>query len=214
MRRMFLGLSFICGHVVGATGAAPAESPDAAIGEASRPVVLIDHEIHGTSPFAADSSAPLDIPVRLPAVPTTRWQPESRLEPAVRVDRSVVRPADDGWRTVSAPTTTPAATTPTAPTTTVARPTYPTSTAAPGTTLNTPRPIAASVPSSVPALASPASGPWSPPGVEHPYAIGGVQPQVAVARPPFHYVAKNVWGEPKNFVAGQHVRNAFRYLVP
>jgi len=193
MRRALLGFSFVCGFAVGAVGPVRAETSSSNLADEPRPVILVEHEIQNTSPFASANPQASDGPARLPPVPTTAWQPETRWEPAVRVDRSATTRAAGEWRTLS-PTTS----------TTVAE-----------TTLVRPLPIAGSVHASDAALTIPASGPWPPVALpNHPYAIGGVNPRIPAVRPESHYLAKTVWGETKQFVAGQPVRNTWRYLTP
>jgi len=174
MRRAHLGLSFLCGFALGAVGPVRAESPFVPLASDPRPVVLIEHEIESTSPFAVANPQRSDNPARLPSVPVTRWQPETRWEPAVRV-QPIATEATSSARL----------------------------------------PITASVATSTPGLTTPASGPWPPLAMpHHPYAIDGVNPRMPPPRPTARYVARNVWGESTQFVAGQHVRNALRYLVP
>lgn len=173
MRRAHLGLSFLCGFAWGAVGPVRAESPFTPRAEDPRPVILVEHEIEGTSPFAAENPPTNDAPARFPPVPVTRWQPETRWEPAIRTDRvAETRSANS-------------------------------------------LPIAGSVGASAPTLTVPASGPWPPMALpHHPYAIGGVNPRVPPPRADAAYLARNVWGEATQFMAGQPVRNALRYLAP
>lgn len=212
MRRMLWGLSFFGGQLLGAADRLPAEAPGMPAVEDSRPVILVQQEIHVTSPFVAATSAGHDAIVRLPPVPATRWKPETRWESPVRVARAAAYRPDDGWRSVA----------PALNSLPIAGGSHHglTATAAPGPACAQVSPIVAKVPAatSVPATHSGDSSPFgaaeSRLHPSYPYAIGGVQPRLPAALPASPYLARNAWGEPTQYVVGQHVRNAFRFLVP
>lgn len=243
MRGVRLGFSWLIVMASGAAGGAHAEVPSVPPTTDSRPVILVEHEIHDASPFSTDGTAAREAPAhsgavtRLPPVsspnspaslaatpqssPTdsqsvVRWQPESRLEPAIRA-RHVAAPRSDaageGWKSVTAmgiDRSSPAGSDATMVVSLAeSAPAY----AMP----NAARPIASSGyrTTTVPVMAIPTSGPWPPQALpSHPYAISGVNPQVPPPRSESSYLSRNVWGETKEYFAGQPVRNAWRYLVP
>lgn len=257
-RRMLASIVWgaCCGGIaVGGSGAEPAVYGG---GVAERPVVLVEHAVERSSPFVDDPQG-ASRASRLPAVPSTdpaapspasysaiapasdeRWQPETRLEPAVRVDRTgrtvyvpargpapvppnserstlSSAPSSDVWRSLAAP---PVAATPnvtTSPAFAAAPFANPPGGSTPSVTTYRPLPIVVGAGAVAPGPYVPAaaSSGWGPtPTPVAPYSIGGVAPRVPTPRPDPRYAAKTLWGDTKLFASGEPVRNLMRYLTP
>lgn len=258
VRALLVGISAWTG-LLAVPATAPGELALEASAREARPVILIEHSMESASPFSQAVILTGDGGGTLPSVPATsggtvgrgrvatpseatkvpvvaspRWQPETRLEPAVRPSTSPSRTSSGGMGI--APVIVKE--NPRLPTTSGAE-VYPWRTIEPTTQLK-PNTLGVSPPvasSGVPVLVEPASSVgvptttsshvvWSAPAPPvyrgqsglpttpaAPYAIGGVAPQLPPGKAQSRYVAKGLWGDSKTYVEGQPIRNFGRFLT-